>query len=144
MNNKAAHQLSVDIVSFKEHKNAIKHIRTDVFIKEQGIPESLEWDEYEHSSWHAVAYINNIPVGTGRLQQDGKITRIAVLKAYRGNGVASAILKQLLALAAKHKLHALYLNAQTSAASMYEKYGFIREGEPFDEGGIEHTRMRRK
>ncbi len=139
MNNEA----TIKIVTYADYKSDIQLIRRSVFIQEQGIPESLEWDKYEDSSWHVLAFINNKAVATGRLQTDGKITRIAVLKAFRKQGLATQILTALLTLAEKNELQSLYLNAQTAAIGLYEQHGFSRHGEVFDEGGIEHIRMQR-
>ncbi len=133
----------LEVVSYTEHKAEIQHIRREVFITEQGIPESLEWDDFETSSWHVLAYTNGKPVATGRLQPDGKITRIAVLKSARKQGLATRILQSLLSLAEQHAISSLYLNAQTTAVGLYEKHGFTRHGEVFDEGGIDHVRMQR-
>jgi predicted GNAT family N-acyltransferase len=35
------------------------------------------------------------------------------------------------------------LHAQTRAAPFYARYGFVAEGEVFEEAGIPHIRMRR-
>ena len=131
------------VVTYKDYQSDIQYIRTQVFIIEQGIPESLEWDSYEHSSWHVLAFSGSQAVATGRLQPDGKITRIAVLKPWRQMGLANQILVTLLQLAADYGLESLYLNAQTSATGLYKKHGFTSDGEVFDEGGIEHIRMQR-
>lgn len=134
-------KIRVTVVRFADYQNEIEHIRRTVFIDEQGIPEALEWDAHEHDSWHCLATYNDNAAGTGRLQVDGKITRIAVLPQWRGKGVANSILQQLLSTANDHQLHALYLNAQTTAIALYEKFGFHSEGDVFDEGGIAHIRM---
>ena len=139
MNNEA----SIKVVTYADYKSDIQLIRRSVFIQEQGIPESLEWDEHEESSWHVLAFVDSKPAATGRLQTDGKITRIAVLKAFRNRGLATQLLTALLTIAEKNDLFSLYLNAQTSAIGLYEKHGFSRHGDVFDEGGIEHIRMQR-
>ncbi|MEM7256120.1 MAG: GNAT family N-acetyltransferase [Pseudomonadota bacterium] len=101
----------------------------------------MEWDEHEHSSWHCLAKVGTHYAGTGRLQTDGKITRIAVLPEWRGRGVAARMLEQLLKTAHQNHLHPLYLNAQTTAIALYEKYGFRCVENVFDEGGIAHIKM---
>ena len=35
------------------------------------------------------------------------------------------------------------LNAQVGAISFYEKFGFLKEGVPFDDAGIPHVRMKK-
>lgn len=136
--------VSVEVVRFSDRRSRIEEIRRAVFIIEQGIPESIEWDNHEHSSWHVLAQIDNKPAGTGRLQTDGKITRIAVLKKCRQLGVATKIIQKLLETASHNNLENLHLNAQTSATALYERFGFVTTGDTFDEGGIEHIRMIRE
>lgn len=79
------HADAVQIVSWEEAATALRVIRTAVFIREQQVPEELEWDQFDAVSVHALA-INNAgqPVGTARLLPDGHIGRMAVLK----NGAA--------------------------------------------------------
>jgi len=134
----------VETVTWEAYQSEIEHIRSTVFIVEQGIPESLEWDEFEQSSWHFLARCQGELAGTGRLQTDGKITRIAVLKPWRHRGVATAIVQKILHTAAVQNLNALYLNAQTTATGLYQPFGFEQSGDVFDEGGIEHIRMVRQ
>ncbi len=134
---------NIKIVSYEEYQLDIQNIRTQVFIVEQGIPESLEWDDHEHASWHVLAFAGVQAVATGRLQPDGKITRIAVLQSWRNKGLANQLLTTLLTLAKKEGLNSLYLNAQVSATGLYEKHGFTTTGDVFNEGGIAHIRMQR-
>jgi predicted GNAT family N-acyltransferase len=83
-------------------------------------------------------------IGTGRLLlQDGRghIGRMAVIKAWRGKGVGSAMLQALLDVARERGCADLFLNAQTYAVPFYERSGFMREGEEFLDAGIPHYRM---
>lgn len=123
--------------------DAIRHIRESVFISEQNVPPELEWDEYDADSTHFLAYdTKRDAVGTGRLQPDGKITRMAVLPVARGAGVGAALLEALL-YAAIHQGKAVpWLHAQSDAVGFYESFGFTAVGEPFMEAGIEHRMMR--
>ncbi|HPU54462.1 MAG TPA: GNAT family N-acetyltransferase, partial [Burkholderiaceae bacterium] len=52
-------------------------VRTEVFVREQAIPEALEWDEHDAISQHCVAFLGTSAVGTGRLLGDGRIGRMA-------------------------------------------------------------------
>lgn len=124
------------------HQPAIEYIRTAVFIREQKIPASLEWDEFDPTSWHCLAQCPaNEFIGTGRLQPNGKLTRVAVLSQWRRNGVAGAMVKTLVDLAIQKNLPKIFLYAQVSAQGLYEHYGFKAQGEVFDEGGITHIEM---
>lgn len=121
----------------------IRRIRETVFIDEQQVPPEEEWDDMDAQSQHFLARLGKRDaVGTGRLQPDGKITRMAVLSEARGCGVGAALLEALL-VAAVHQGKAVpWLHAQSSAVEFYERFGFAVAGEPFQEAGIEHRLMR--
>ncbi|MEO0346246.1 MAG: GNAT family N-acetyltransferase [Pseudomonadota bacterium] len=139
----AAQKPEVRVADWVEDGNAIREIRERVFISEQNVPPELEWDEYDADSTHFLAYdIKRDAVGTGRLQPDGKITRMAVLPVARGAGVGAALLEALL-YAAIHQGKAVpWLHAQSVAVGFYESFGFTAVGDPFMEAGIEHRMMR--
>ena len=136
------HADAVQIVSWEEAATALRVIRTAVFIREQQVPEELEWDQFDAVSVHALA-INNAgqPVGTARLLPDGHIGRMAVLKEWRGQGLGSALLTKLLQVLVKRHQFQAQLHAQTSAILFYKKFGFEIVGEEFIEAGIPHVKM---
>ncbi|MCR2745892.1 GNAT family N-acetyltransferase [Limnobacter parvus] len=116
-------------------------IRRSVFIVEQGIDESEEWDEHDSNSVHALAWWRDKPVGTARLLHEGKIGRMAVLPEFRSQGIGSAMLLALLAVAEKQNLPLVRLSAQQQAIGFYSRHGFAPEGEPHEEVGIAHQWM---
>ena len=132
----------VHIVSWEDEVLTLRAIRTEVFIHEQQVPESLEWDEFDAISAHVLASnFDGQPVGTARLLPDGHIGRMAVLKEWRGKGYGSAMLQKMLEeLRNRHKQKVM-LNAQASAVKFYEKFGFKVSGEEFLEAGILHVKM---
>ena len=117
-------------------------VRTEVFVREQGIPAELELDERDAECLHCVAWIDDEPVATGRLLPDGHIGRMAVLAAHRRSGLGDLILKALIDAAATRGDREVALAAQAYVTGFYARHGFVAEGEPFDEVGIEHRRMR--
>ncbi|MCE2679182.1 MAG: exodeoxyribonuclease VII large subunit [Burkholderiales bacterium] len=116
-------------------------IRLAVFVHEQGISESEEWDEADAVAVHWVALFEGEPVGCARLLTDGKIGRMAVLKPYRGMGAGKRLLQCAVEYAAERRFAKVALSAQMHAKSFYEQQGFIAEGEPHFEVGIEHQWM---
>ncbi|MES2538809.1 MAG: GNAT family N-acetyltransferase [Pseudomonadota bacterium] len=119
-------------------------VRHEVFIVEQNIPVSLEWDEMDDVSLHAVAFDDqHRAIGTGRLLPDGHIGRMAVSETWRGKGVGAAILLALIDAAAGRGDSVVMLSAQIHAAAFYEHYGFVREGAEYMEAGIPHVHMQR-
>jgi predicted GNAT family N-acyltransferase len=121
-------------------------IRDAVFIREQGIPAELEWDEEDARSAHVVAYRTSPvrePIATGRLLAGGWIGRVAVLKSARRSGLGRLLLEALVELAHERGEPAARLYAQTYAIPFYETCGFTSVGEPFEEVGIPHIEMTR-
>jgi predicted GNAT family N-acyltransferase len=129
-------------VGWPDAADALRAVRRAVFIVEQAIPEDLEWDEFDAICPHALAVdASGAPIGCGRLLPDGYIGRLAVLSAWRGRGVGSALLQDLMALAGEYRHVRVRLNAQTQAMPFYARHGFAAEGEEFLEAGIPHQTM---
>jgi len=125
-------------------------IRSEVFIREQGVPESEEVDSHDtadESCVHALCRVNGTEAATGRLYEaaptEGRIGRMAVLAGYRGWGAGSAILDALINEGTRRGVRSLVLDAQTHAVRFYERRGFAPEGLPFLDCGIPHQAMRR-
>ncbi len=117
-------------------------MRRAVFVEEQGIAESDEWDAADAEAVHVLVTLNRDPVGTGRLLATGKIGRLAVLARVRGRGIGSLMLERLIELGRNRGLDGVYLHAQATALDFYAAHGFAPEGPEFEEAGIPHRRMR--
>ena len=120
-------------------------IREQVFIQEQGVPKDMELDEFDLAAKHALAYEGPLCVGTGRLvhldNHHAQIGRMAVLSAFRNQGIGKAILNHLIALAQAEGVLRLVLHSQVSVIPFYAKLGFITQGPVYDEAGIPHRNM---
>jgi predicted GNAT family N-acyltransferase len=135
---------TVKPVYWHAERDAVRAIRRRVFIEEQCVPEELEWDGHDEYSYHVVVLApDGMPVGTGRLLQDGRIGRMSVLKEWRGKGAGKALMDYLLWLAAKMGYEEVKLNAQIHALGFYAAHGFEVDGEEFVEAGIRHVAMKR-
>ncbi len=134
-------QLECVLTTWDTDHAVLSQIRREVFIREQEVPDSDEWDDDDGVSVHVLARLNREPVGTGRLNPAGKIGRIAVIAGLRGRGIGALILRRLLEAARDHGIREPYLHAQLQAVPFYEKLGFSIEGDVFDEAGILHVRM---
>lgn len=125
-------------------------IREEVFVVEQEVAAEEEFDQYEDSSRHFVALGDaEEPVGSARWRRTKKgikLERFTVKKPLRGKGLGSSIVKTVLEDIEKNaeKGTLLYMHAQLDAVPLYAKFGFIKEGEPFDECGIMHYVMSRE
>jgi len=136
---------SVRAATWQRDMALLQNLRRTVFIQEQQVPESLEWDEFDVVSQHALAFdAHGQAIGTGRLLPDGHIGRMAVLHGWRSRGIGGAILGFLVDCARRRGDTVLHLNAQTHAIGFYERHGFIAHGEEFQDAGIPHRHMTRK
>jgi len=125
-----------------DHMAQVRAIRQQVFINEQGIPAELEWDDRDAGCLHVLAYNpSEMAIGTGRLDIDGRIGRMAVLLPWRGRGAGTLLLNALITAARENGCRRVYLHAQESAQSLYRRAGFRSQGEPYFEAGIRHISM---
>lgn len=122
-------------------------IRTQVFVGEQHVPPEIELDELDAVAVHVLALVDGQPVGTGRLvvNDDGsaRVGRMAVLRPHRYRGVGSAVLEALVEFARQRGVERVVLAGQVHAIPFYERFGFVANGDVFEEAGIEHRWMER-
>ena len=126
----------------KELRQKAFKIRHEVFVIGQNCPKNLEY-EFEEYSTHFLLFKNNIPIATARhrkTEKGIKLERFAVLKKYRGQGYGMEILNAILE-DLKNKKEMKYMHAQEQVIPFYEKVGFKKEGNRFEEAGIMHYKM---
>lgn len=133
--------VTVDIGTWERQREAAVPLRHAVFVDEQKVPLELELDEMDAVAEHALAWIGTRAVGTARLLPDGQLGRMAVDAAFRGRGVGAALLKALIERARRRGDRVLRLHAQLHARGFYARYGFVEEGDVFDDAGIDHIGM---
>jgi predicted GNAT family N-acyltransferase len=142
-------QIEARKISSEGDIRVAQQIRYDVFVIGQHVPAEEEIDQYENSSHHFLAKVNGIPCGAARwrITNNGvKLERFAVLDNFRGMGVGSALVEAVLKDIECHpkaKSKQLYLHAQISAMPLYQKFGFVRKGEMFQECDIDHYAMKK-
>ena len=132
------------ICDYKSHTEDICAIRYEVFVGEQNVPEELEIDGLDGEAKHVLAFVDDLPIGTGRILGDGHIGRVAVLRDYRGLGIGKMIMKELIKWAQDMSLDKVWLSSQWHAHSFYLDLGFDCIGEIYKEAGIDHIKMFRK
>ena len=136
----------IEIKKFRlEEKELMKtahDIRHEVFVIGQNCPANLEW-EFEEDSTHFLVFDNKKAVATARHRKTTngyKLERFAVLDALRGKGYGHIVLKAILDDLRDFN-GIIYMHAQLEVLPFYEKMGFIKEGEEFEEAGIMHCKM---
>lgn len=127
---------------WKTHRDQLRAVRHEVFVEEQSVPEELEWDGEDDRAYHWLALDEDKPVGTVRMLADGHIGRMAVLKAYRSQGIGEELLAHALHCAKKLNMREVWLHSQEQAIGFYEKFGFVVYGPQFMDAGIPHQSMR--
>lgn len=141
--------IKVEKIVGKEGLEAVYQIRETVFVKEQAVPPEEEYDEFESTSTHFLAKVDGVPAGTARWRNTDKgikLERFAVLQPMRGKGVGQALAKAVvedITCQPANMGKLLYLHAQLPAVSLYEKFGFKKEGEVFMECNIAHYVMKK-
>jgi len=139
-----AEPVRVELGDWTTMRSAAEPIRYAVFVEEQKVPAEIELDEFDPLCLHALAFDRaGTVVGTGRLLPDGHIGRMAVLSQARGSGVGSALLRALMEAARARGDREVALSAQAHAIPFYERFGFVAEGDEYDDAGIAHRMMRR-
>jgi predicted GNAT family N-acyltransferase len=144
-------ELKIEVIKITSEDDIhIAHqIRYDVFVIGQNVPAEEEIDQYESACNHFLAITDGIPCGAARwrITNNGvKLERFAVLEKYRGMGVGSALVDAVLKdiqLNPEAKNKPLYLHAQIPAMPLYQKFGFVKEGEMFQECDIDHYAMKK-
>lgn len=119
-----------------------RSIRETVFIKEQNVPEDLEY-ENEDQAVHFLMLENDIAIATARYRETEKgykLERFAMLKEHRNKGYGAKLLNAVMedVLPTEKRI---YLHAQKAAVNYYLRAGFEIEGDQFTEAGIEHFLM---
>ena len=135
-------EIKVHLATTQQELEHVREIREKVFIMEQNVPEDVEIDQYEDSSNHIVALLDEEFIGTARWRktQDGiKLERFAVLKEKRGLGIGKRLVEFILEKIKNEPF--VYLHAQDHVISFYKKFGFNPVGNHFYEGGISHQKM---
>ncbi|MFI1449984.1 GNAT family N-acetyltransferase [Streptomyces virginiae] len=148
--------IEVRVAVSQEDLKSCFAVRSEVFVVEQSVPESIEYDAYDADAVHVLAVdADGAPLGTGRLLHGpvalgktgdltvGSLGRLAVAKSARGLGVGVALVRAIEAEAARRGLAAVDLGAQTHALGFYERLGYVAYGPEFQDAGIPHRAMRR-
>ena len=135
-------KIEVNKVIDVENLKIVHAIRYEVFVEGQNCPAELERGNEEEST-HFLAKVNGVPAGACRWRktENGyKLERFAVLNTFRGMGVWQQMVKTVLNDLPKDAEY-VYLNSQIDAVTLYEKFGFVKEGLEFTEAGIRHYKM---
>ncbi|WP_230661654.1 GNAT family N-acetyltransferase [Psychrobacter sp. I-STPA10] len=156
-----AYKLSIK--TFDELTNVdLYHIlraRSQVFVVEQNCAYQ-DIDEVDFDCLHLVAHQNEMLIGYCRIiapefstlmpktigvygaKPMPSIGRVLVMPEYRGTGLARKMMKQAIKYCHKHyRKIPIIISAQTYLTQFYQSLGFVIDGMPYLEDGIEHVTM---
>lgn len=136
--------MEIKRIATKEQLEDAFQVRKTVFVKEQGVAEEVELDEYEEICDHVIVYDENMPVGTGRMRvvdEMAKLERICVLASHRMHSLGKTIMNELEEIAIEKGLKQAKLNGQVQAIPFYEKLGYETASTVFLEENIPHVKM---
>lgn len=131
------------IADWEKHKKELSAVRHEVFVLGQNVPIELEIEEADKNYTHILARAGDKPVGTVRLNSEGHIGRVAVLKEYRKYGIGQEMMRQIEEVAFELGFESLELNSQCHAIPFYEKLDYKVYGDIFLDAGIEHRHMKK-
>lgn len=119
-------------------------IRRTVFMEEQGFQD--EFDTLDDRARHLLLFIGQEAVGTCRFYASDTtiiIGRVAVLKAHRGHGAGSALIRAVENIVHQEGYTTTALHAQLQAQPFYETLGYTAYGAIEPEEGCPHIWMRK-
>ena len=138
-------EIRIFLAESPEGRAAALALRLEVFVEEQGVPESLERDDLDPISAHFLAVDGATSVGCARLIPLGETTvkagRVAVLQSRRGEGIGARIMAAAEDWARATGFLTVVLSAQEPVIDFYSKLGYEIRSERFFEAGIPHFKM---
>ena len=137
--------LKVEIVKWIDEDESLTMIRQKVFIEEQNVTSQLEWDGMDEEAIHFLAFKNEKAIGCARafvIKNHMQLGRMAVLKAYRGEDVGTALIEKAITTAKLNQLSAIYISAQCQAIDFYKKFGFEITSDIYLDAEILHRDMK--
>jgi len=125
---------------------AVRDLCYETLHRPFGVARNDAWNEGDPASTHFGAFAGDRLVGYTRLILEGggaHVRQVVVDPAYRRLGVASALLRAVLARARETGAPFAFLNAREKAVGLYERAGFRVTGAPFRMGRtyLAHVRM---
>lgn len=135
----------IKIIKWEEEKTNLMFIRKKVFIEEQKVSESDEWDDKDISAAHFIIFKGKSALACARVVDEKNcfhIGRVAVLAEHRKQGMGRQLMQHILVWCHQQNPdYKIYLHAQTTRVSFYEYFGFVAVGDVFLDAGIEHIEM---
>lgn len=141
-------QVTINTTTWKNSAETLRQIRREIFIEEQQVPESEEWDNRDTAADtnHYLIFFEDKAIGCARLLNNGHIGRLAIRKDFRNKGFGRQLLRNIVQAGLNQQYREsrdgdIFLHAQIDAIPFYQKLGFCVIGNRFIDAGIPHKTM---
>ena len=128
---------------------ALLRLRQEVFVVEQKCPYA-DADGLDAQALHLWATEADAMVACARLfapgvrRDEAVIGRVVTAPSVRRSGLGRELMRRAIAtVEERHGRVAIWLGAQKYLEHFYASFGFLRDGDDYDEDGIPHLPMRR-
>lgn len=121
-------------------------LRQQILVVEQQSPYS-DLDFADQTASHLLARIGTDLVAYARCTWPSEETasasfgRVVVSKQHRGTGLGKELVQRSIRRLREQSCD-IVIGAQLHLEKFYSDFGFVREGEPYDDAGVPHLRMR--
>ncbi|MGS2721345.1 GNAT family N-acetyltransferase [Paraglaciecola aestuariivivens] len=131
----------------KNELYALLLLRQQVFIIEQ---QSIypDLDELDQVAMHVLEndeagqLLTYARYRLDELANKVKIERVVLHPSQRGKGKGKALINYILAqIKQQYPEHLVELSSQLEASEFYQHFGFVCQGQPYDDGGVMHIDM---
>lgn len=128
-----------------EYKKSVA-LREEILRKPLGLFFTQEELAIEKEHIHIAGFLGQELCATAVLVPEGKelkMQRVATKAHLQSKGIGSVLMRFCEDYAKKHGYTSIYCHARGTAIPFYLKHQYLLEGEPFDEDGIPHHKMRK-
>ena len=131
----------------KEYQQMVK-LRDDILRKPLGMSFSPDELEGEKENMLMAAYEDDTMLGCCMLVEEGpqtvRLRQMAVLNDLQGKGIGKALMQFAENLARDRGYKKITMHARDNALGFYEKMGYRKKGDPFEEITIPHFVMEKE
>jgi ElaA protein len=131
----------------REELYAVLALRQNVLVVEQSSPYP-DLDFVDQAADHLLATDNGTLIGYARChaplagKTHASFGRVVVAQQYRGAGIGKEVVGRVIARLAEGSCLDVLIAAQLYLEEFYARFGFARDGEPYDDVGVPHIYMR--
>jgi ElaA protein len=126
---------------------AVLALRQSILVVEQSSPYP-DLDFVDQVADHLLVTHDDVLIGYARCHGPlpgnayASFGRLAVAGQYRGTGLGKELVGRLLARLAEGSCPDVLIGAQLYLEEFYQRFGFVRDGEPYGDVGVPHLNMR--